>query len=48
CDVYDRDRLAPGHVVAGPAIVEEPHHITVVLPGQRLGVDPLANLVIEL
>jgi N-methylhydantoinase A len=47
CGIYDRANLLSGNVIPGPAIVEEPHHITVVLPGQKVGVDSLENLVIE-
>ena len=31
--VYTRDQLAPGHKVAGPAILIEPHQTIVVEPG---------------
>ena len=44
--VFDRDRLATGFAVDGPAIVEEPSTTTVVHPGQRLSVDDLGNLAI--
>ncbi|MEA2597519.1 MAG: N-methylhydantoinase [Thermomicrobiales bacterium] len=46
CGVYDRSRLTVGNVIAGPAIVEEPAHVTVVLPGDELRVDRFGNLVI--
>jgi N-methylhydantoinase A len=45
CGVYDRSRLVAGNVIAGPAIVEEPAHVTVVLPGDELRVDQFGNLV---
>jgi N-methylhydantoinase A len=44
---YDRTSLPPGHVVAGPAMVEDEWSTTVVYPGQRCAADPLGNLVIE-
>lgn len=46
--VVDRNMLVAGNSVAGPAIVEEPHHITVVMPGQTMKVDRYRNLVISL
>jgi N-methylhydantoinase A len=46
--VVDRDMLISGNLVEGPAIVEEPHHITVVMPGQKMKVDRYRNLVISL
>lgn len=45
CSVYERSRLAAGNVIAGPAIAEEPAHVTVVLPGDELRVDRFGNLV---
>ncbi len=45
--IYERDRLLWGNTITGPAIVEEPFHTTVVMPGQRLEVDKLGNLVIH-
>src|SRR5215813_8143363 len=46
--VYDGPRLAPGHAILGPAIVEEPFTTIVVYPGQRATVDTHGNLVITL
>lgn len=46
--VLDRTLLVSGNSIAGPAIVEEPHHITVVMPGQTGRVDRYRNLVITL
>jgi len=45
--IYERDRLLCGNVITGPAIVEEPFHTTVVMPGQTLQVDMLGNLIID-
>jgi N-methylhydantoinase A len=44
---YDRTSLPPGHVVAGPAMVEDEWSTTVVYPGHRCVADRLGNLVIE-
>jgi N-methylhydantoinase A len=46
--VLDRSVLLPGNTIKGPVIVEEPHHVTVVLPGQTIGVDKFRNLVITI
>ena len=48
CPVLDRERLAPGHEIAGPAVLEQLDATTVLLPGQRLSVDRIGNLVISL
>jgi N-methylhydantoinase A len=45
--VFDRAALTPGQPYPGPALVEEPTATTLVLPGQRLSVDPFGSLVIE-
>jgi N-methylhydantoinase A len=47
CPVHDRDRLGPGHRIAGPAIVEQMDSTTLVLPGQVATVDPWLNLIVE-
>jgi N-methylhydantoinase A len=47
CPVHDRARLGPGHVVAGPAIIEQMDSTTLVLPGQAATVDPWLNLMLE-
>jgi N-methylhydantoinase A len=47
CPVHDRDRLGPGHRLAGPAIVEQMDSTTLVLPGQVATVDPWLNLMVE-
>jgi N-methylhydantoinase A len=47
CPVHDRDRLGPGHVVRGPAIIEQMDSTTLVLPGQAATVDAWLNLMIE-
>jgi len=45
--VYDYDRLAPGNIVPGPAIIELPFTTTLVTPGSRVTVDEYRNLVME-
>ncbi|MCC6791393.1 MAG: hydantoinase/oxoprolinase family protein, partial [Thermomicrobiales bacterium] len=46
--VYDRSKLKAGNVIAGPAIVEEPAHVTVIFPGDTLRVDTFGNLVVTI
>jgi N-methylhydantoinase A len=46
--VYTRAALRPGNVIHGPAVVEEYASTTVVHPGDRLTVDRMGNLVIEI
>ena len=45
--VYERERLAPGACVAGPAIVESPLTTVVIPPGHRAQVDGYRDLVIR-
>ncbi len=47
CSVYGRERLAPGHRFAGPAIVEQMDATTVIPPGLHAHVEPFGNLVVE-
>jgi N-methylhydantoinase A len=47
CPVYDREHLAPGHDIAGPAIVEQMDATTLLLPAQHAVVDPYLNLIVE-
>ena len=46
--VFAHDRLAPGHRVAGPAIVEGANTTLVLHPGQEAAVDRFKNIVISL
>ncbi|MGH7322022.1 MAG: hydantoinase/oxoprolinase family protein [Candidatus Rokuibacteriota bacterium] len=46
CPVYDRARLAAGHRLAGPAVIEQFDSTTLVHPGQDARVDELGFLVI--
>ena len=45
--IYERDKLTCGNSIIGPAIIEEPFHTTVVMPGQTLLVDKVGNLIIQ-
>jgi N-methylhydantoinase A len=47
CDIYDRYKLLGGNTIAGPAIIEEPFHVTLVMSGQTVNVDRLGNLIID-
>jgi N-methylhydantoinase A len=47
CPVYDRGGLGAGHVVAGPAVVEQFDSTTLIHPGQKAEVDDLGFLLIE-
>jgi N-methylhydantoinase A len=44
--VYERDRLSPGHVIPGPAIIEQEDSTAVIDPGYAGTVDEFANIVI--
>jgi N-methylhydantoinase A len=46
CAIYARERLLPGDVLHGPAVVEEYGSTTVVFPGLRAEVDRFANLLL--
>jgi N-methylhydantoinase A len=45
--VYDRDLLAPGASIDGPAVVEERMLTTLVLPGQTVTVDDYGNCLLR-
>lgn len=47
CPVYQRQSLAHGDQVEGPAIILEDTGTTVLEPGWRASVDPAANLILE-
>ena len=44
---YTREKLLPGNVVPGPAIVAQPDTTTVIEPGYRGSVDCFGNILIE-
>ena len=45
--IYERNKLTCGNTITGPAVIEEPFHTTVVMPGQTVRVDKLGNLIIQ-
>jgi len=45
--VFDRAALLAGHVIQGPAVIEEAASVTVLNPRQSLSVDPFGQLFIE-
>ena len=45
-DVYHREPLEPGHIIVGPAIVEQLDTTTVIHPEQQAQVDGYRNLII--
>jgi N-methylhydantoinase A len=47
-DVFDRYALAPGAVVAGPAVLEETESTVVIGPGARGKVSPHGSLEVEI
>jgi N-methylhydantoinase A len=46
--VFDRSELKSGNRINGPALIEEHASTTVVMPGDRVEVDDLGNLVISI
>ena len=46
--VFQRGGLLAGHVVAGPAIVDQMDTTTVIFPGQSASVDAYGNLIVSL
>jgi N-methylhydantoinase A len=47
CPVLAREKLGPGHVIDGSAVIEQMDATTLILPGQRARIDPTLNIVIE-
>jgi N-methylhydantoinase A len=47
CPVLAREKLGPGHVIEGPAVIEQMDATTLILPGQRARIDTTLNIVIE-
>ena len=45
--IYAREQLGAGHAIAGPALIQEYASTTVLAPGDRLTVDHLGNLDIN-
>ncbi len=48
CPLYDRDKLAAGNRINGPAIIEQMDATTLIPPGAIGTVDPYLNLLLEL
>ncbi|MDB6002746.1 MAG: 5-oxoprolinase [Rhizobacter sp.] len=46
-DIFDFERLAPGNVITGPAVIHTPITTIVVQQGQRASIDPFRNAVID-
>ena len=46
-DIYDFERLAPGNVVAGPAVIHTPITTIVVQSGQAGRLDAYRNMIVE-
>ncbi|MGH8816491.1 MAG: hydantoinase/oxoprolinase family protein [Achromobacter pestifer] len=44
---YDRETFKQGHVVTGPAVIEESASVTILRANQTLRVDPFGNLIIS-
>jgi N-methylhydantoinase A len=47
-DIYDFEKLAPGNVIEGPAVIHTPITTIVLQTGQRGSCDPYRNIVIDL
>ena len=45
--IFQREELLCGNTITGPAIIQEAFHTTVIMPGQTVDVDKLANLIIN-
>ena len=48
CPVYDRKRFGASAELVGPAIISQLDATTLVGPGQRLHVDEVGSMIIEL
>jgi N-methylhydantoinase A len=46
--IYERAKLVANNVITGPAIIEEPAHVTVIFPGDVLTVDAFGNMVVTI
>ncbi len=47
-NVYDQQKLVPGYVIAGPAIVENPTSTVVINDKQSIEIDQYGNLIVEM
>jgi N-methylhydantoinase A len=46
--VFERARLVPGHVLIGPAVIDQFDATTLIYPGDGMRVDEALNLIIEI
>ncbi len=46
--IYNAEKLEPGMVFAGPAVIEDPGTTIVVHPGNRVSIDDFGNTHIEI
>ena len=46
--IIDRNDLLPGHVITGPAIIEQLDTTTPIYPRDRAVVDNAGNLIIQI
>jgi N-methylhydantoinase A len=47
CPIYERNRLTPGTILLGPAVLEDYDSTTLLLPRDRCAIDGHLNLIIE-
>lgn len=47
-DIYDGEDLRPGHIVEGPAVIDQPGTTIVVPPAARATIDEYANTLVTL
>lgn len=47
-NVYDQQKLVPGYVITGPAIVENPTSTVVINDKQSIEIDKYGNLIVEM
>ncbi|KOS63424.1 hydantoinase/oxoprolinase family protein [Lysinibacillus sp. FJAT-14222] len=47
-NVYDQQKLVPGYVISGPAIVENPTSTVVISEKQSIEIDKYGNIIVEM
>ncbi len=47
-DIYDWDRLSPGHAVAGPSVIEMPNSTVILPPNWSASIDAHKNVIMTL
>ena len=45
--VWKRDTLLSGHIIDGPAVIDQLDTTSIVLPGQKANVDNWGNMLIS-